>query len=102
MKCLFFLLLIAVHASFAQKVTDSSFGKPILTYTVSDPWAMFMGAEGPILTVYESGKTIFWKDRHYKIGELDKGELNELFEEMNLSDTFFSRSRFIQATLTTD
>ena len=87
---------------FSQKVTDSSFGKPILTYTVSDPWAMFMGTEGPLITVYETGKTIFWKDRHYKIVQLDKGEMDEFFEEMNLFDTFFSNSKFIQATLTTD
>jgi len=103
MKRLLFLLSLFIgQLSPAQKVTDSTFGKPILLYTVFDPWAMFMGAEGPLLTVYESGKVIFWKDREYKIAQLDKMEIDGLMTEMNLSDTFFLKSKSIQATLSTD
>jgi len=103
MKRLLFLLSLFIgQLSPAQKVTDSTFGKPILLYTVFDPWAMFMGAEGPLLTVYESGKVIFWKDREYKIAQLDKMEIDGLMTEMNLSDTFFLKSKNIQATLSTD
>jgi len=103
MKRLLFLLSLFIgQLSSAQKVTDSSFGKPILLYTVFDPWAMFMGAEGPLLTVYESGKVIFWKGGEYKIVQLDKEGIDELMAEMNLSDTFFVKSKGIQATLSTD
>jgi len=103
MKRLLFLLSLFIgQLSPAQKVTDSTFGKPILLYTVFDPWAMFMGAEGPLLTVYESGKVIFWKDREYKIAQLDKMEIDGLMTEMNLSDTFFLKPKSIQATLSTD
>ena len=103
MKRLLFLLSLFIgQLSPAQKVTDSTFGKPILLYTVFDPWAMFMGAEGPLLIVYESSKVIFWKDREYKIAQLDKMEIDGLMTEMNLSDTFFLKSKSIQATLSTD
>jgi hypothetical protein len=103
MKQLLLLLPFFVgQLSSAQKITDSSFGKPILFYTVYDPWAMFMGADGPLLTIYESGKVIFWKDREYKIAQLGKEGIDELIAEMNLSDTFFLKSKDIQATLSTD
>ena len=101
-RLLFFLLLFAGQRSFGQKITDSTFGRPILLYTVYDPWAMFMGADGPLLTVYESGKVIFWKDREYKIVQLSGDEKDDLINEMNLSDTFFLKSKGIQATLSTD
>jgi len=73
-RFLLFLALFLGQISSAQKITDSSFGRPILLYTVYDPWAMFMGADGPILTVYESGKVIFWKDREYRIIQLTTEE----------------------------
>jgi hypothetical protein len=103
MKRLLFLLSLFIgQLSSAQKITDSSFGKPILLYTGFDPWAMFMGADGPLLAVYESGKVIFWKDREYRIAQLGKNGIDELMVEMNLSDTFFLKSKSIQATLSTD
>ena len=101
-RLLLLLPFFVGQLSFAQKVTDNSFGKPILFYTVYDPWAMFIGADGPLLTVYESGKVIFWKDREYKITQLGKEGIDELIPEMNLSDTFFLKSKGIQATLSTD
>ena len=48
---------------------------------------MLMGTEGPLLTIYESGKVIFRNDREFKIIEFDKEERNDLISEMNLSDT---------------
>ena len=96
------LVIFSAQISLGQKVIDSSFGKPLLLYTVYDPWAMFTGADGPLLTVYESGKVIFWKNKEYKIVQLTKEEKDELIDEMNLSDTFFLRSKGVQATLTTD
>jgi hypothetical protein len=101
-RLLFSLSFFIGQISFAQKVIDSSFGRPILLYTVYDPWAMFLGADGPILAVYETGKVIFWKDREYRIVQLNKDEKDELINEMNLTDTFFSKSKGIQATLSTD
>jgi hypothetical protein len=99
MKLLLFpFLLLAGQISYGQHRTDSSFGKSILTYTVYDPWSMFMGADGPLLAVCESGKVIFWKDREYKFVEFNVGEKDELINEMNLSDTFFLKSKSIQAT----
>ena len=48
-RLLFLLPLLVGRISFSQIISDSSFGRPILLYTVYDPWAMFMGADGPIL-----------------------------------------------------
>jgi hypothetical protein len=101
-QILLFISLSFGLTSFGQNITDSSFGKPIIWYTVYDPWAMFMGSDAPILTVYESGKVIFWKNKEYRIAQLDKDEKDELINTMGLSDTFFLKSKEIQATLSTD
>jgi hypothetical protein len=98
----FLSAIFAAQISIAQKITDSSFGKPIILYTVYDPWAMFMGADGPILAVYESGKVIFWKDREYKFVQLDDEGKKELITGMELTDTFFSKSKSIEALGWTD
>ncbi len=101
-RLLVFLFLIIGQISFGQKMSDSTFGKPILWYTVYDPWAMFMGAEGPIITLYESGKVIYWKNKSYHLSELQKPEVEEIISQLNLNDTFFSTSKSIQATYSTD
>jgi hypothetical protein len=101
-RLLLFFALFLGQISSAQKMRDSSFGRPVLIYTVYDPWAVFMGADGPILSVYESGKVIFWKNREYRIAQLTKEEKDELLNELNLSDTFFLKSKDIQATFSTD
>lgn len=98
MKRLFlFVLLIFGHSSIGQ-TTDTSFGKPIFWYRVSDPWAMFMGAEGPPFILYDNGKILFWKGGGYKVTQLDEGEKSELIDELNLRDTLFQKSRFYNAT----
>ncbi len=101
-RLLILLSLLVGQISSAQKVTDSAFGKPILLYTIYDPWAMFMGADGPILALYETGKIIFWKDNEYRFAQLTKEEKDNLINEMSLTDTFFSKSKSIQATYSTD
>jgi hypothetical protein len=57
-----------------------------------------MGADRPYLTVYESRNVIFWKDREYKIAQLDLEEMNELIYDLRLSDTFFLKSRRVSAS----
>ncbi len=99
---LFFLFLFIGQISFGQKINDSAFGKPILWYTVYDPWAMFIGADGPIMTLYESGKVIYWKDNAYHLSVLQKSEVEEIISKLNLNDTFFVKSKSIQATYSTD
>ena len=92
-----FILLFIGHSSFGQ-ITDTSFGKPIFWYRVSDPWAMFMGAEGPPFILYDNGKILFWKSGGYNVTQLDEGEKMELISEVNLGDTLFQKSRFYNAT----
>ena len=101
-RLLLFLCLTIGQISFGQKVIDSAFGKPILWYTVYDPWAMFMGADGPMLILYESGKVIYWKDKSYHLSELQKSEVEEIISQLKLNDTFFIKSKSIQATYSTD
>jgi len=92
-----FTLLLIGHSSFGQ-TTDTSFGKPIFWYSVSDPWAMFMGSEGPPFILYSNGNILFWKGGGYKLAQLDESEKLELIDELNLRDTFFQKSRFYNAT----
>ena len=91
-----FLLLFIGQCSFGQ--ADTSFGKPIFWYRVSDPWAMFMGAEGPPFILYDNGKILFWKSGGYNVTQLDEGEKMELISELNLGDTLFQKSRFYNVT----
>ena len=98
MRRLFILILLILgHNSFGQS-TDTIFGKPIFWYRVSDPWAMFMGAEGPPFILYDNGKILFWKNGGYNVTHLDEGEKMELISELNLGDTLFKKSRFYNAT----
>lgn len=94
----FFLLILLFigQSSFGQ--TDTSFGKPVFWYRVSDPWAMFMGAEGPPFILYDNGKILFWKSGGYNLTQFDEGEKMELISELNLGDTLFQKSRFYNAT----
>lgn len=92
-----FVFLFVAQLCFGQ-TSDSSFGKPVFWYHVSDPWAMFMGAEGPPLILYENGKVLFWKRGCYNVAQIEAGEMSELIGELNLRDTLFSRSRFYNAT----
>lgn len=97
MKRHFLLILLFIgQSSFGQ--LDTSFGKPLFWYRVSDPWAMFMGAEGPPFILYDNGKVLFWKGGGYKVTQLDEGEKSEFIDELNLKDTLFHKSRFYNAT----
>ena len=96
------LLILIVNFSYSQNKYDSTIGKPILWYTVYDPWAMFIGADGPLLTIYEKGKIIYWKDKNYFFTELSKNEIQVIISEFKLNDTFFTNSKSIQATYATD
>jgi hypothetical protein len=101
-QLLIVLFLFVGEISLAQKVTDSTFGKPILWYTIYDPWAMFVGADGPNIILYESGKVIYWKSKEYHLANMEKEDVEEIISQLNLNDTFFLTSKFIQATYSTD
>ena len=101
-RLLLFLSLLIGQTSFGQKISDSTFGKPILWYTIYDPWAMFIGSDGPIMTLYESSKVIYWKDKSYHLSELQKSDVDEIISQLNLNDTFFIKSKSIQSTYSTD
>ena len=81
---------------------STGFGKPILWFTEYNPWAMFIGADGPTFTVYESGKVIYWKYKTYHQVTLSASDLQELLSGCNFSDTFFARTRRISASDWTD
>src|SRR5580658_6134083 len=93
------LLIILGDRGSAQ---SSGFGKPLLWYTEYNPWAMFMGADGPTFTLYQSGQVIYWKDKKYHLVVLSSPDLQDLLEKFQLTDTFFVRSRWISASDATD
>lgn len=95
-KLLLFISLVIGHVSFGQS-KDSSLGKPIFWYKVSDPWAMFMGAEGPLFILYDSHKILYWKNGVYRITQATQQETDELISDFSLNDTFFNKSRFINS-----
>ena len=92
---LFTFLLLGQFAIAQHK--DTSLGKPLFWYRVSNPWAIFMGAEGPIFILYASGKILFWKNGGYQLTQVTEQEREELFSDLHLYDTLFSKSRFINA-----
>ena len=96
-RLFFFILLIVGQISFGQK-SDTTFGKPIFWYQVSDPWSMFMGAEGPLFILYNSGKVLFWKYGEYNFMQLDEDEKSQIISDLDLTDTLFNKSRYFNAT----
>ena len=96
-RFLFLILLLTGQFAFGQS-KDTTFGKPIFWYHVSDPWAMFMGAEGPVFILYNSGKILFWKNGAYRLTQIDEQEKEELISELDLNDTLFRKSRNFDAT----
>jgi hypothetical protein len=96
-RLFFFILLFAGQNSFGQK-SDTTFGKPIFWYQVSDPWSMFMGAEGPLFILYNSGKVLFWKNGAYNFTQLDEDEKSQIVTDLHLTDTLFNKSRYFNAT----
>lgn len=95
-RLLLFIFLLLGQFAFGQ-YKDTSLGKPIFWYRVSDPWAMFMGAEGPIFILYDSGKILFWRNGGYQLIQATEQGKEELIIDLSLSDTLFSKSRFINA-----
>ncbi|MBY0481100.1 MAG: hypothetical protein K2Q21_07080 [Chitinophagaceae bacterium] len=97
-RLLIFIFLFIGLSSFGQ-IGDTSFGKPIFWYRISDPRAMFMGAEGPLFILYINGKILFWKNGAYNLTQVEEGEKTQLISELNLTDTLFKKSRFFNATI---
>lgn len=95
-KLLLFTFLIIGQIAFGQN-KDSSFGKPIFWYSVSDPWAMFLGALGPVFILYDSGKILYWKNGAYRLTQATDQETSELINDLNLNDTLFIKSRYFSS-----
>lgn len=95
-RLLFIALLLIGYRSLGQ-TTDTSFGKPIFWYRVSDPWALFMGAEGLPFILYDNGKILFWKNGGYNVTQISEDEKLELISELELRDTIFNKSRYYNA-----
>jgi len=90
-------LLFCGHISFSQK-SDTSFGRPLFWYRVTDPWAMFMGAAGPPFILYNTGNVLFLKNGKYQQIQLSDQEKEDLISELKLNDKFFKNTKFIDAT----
>lgn len=99
-----FFLFSALFLAFCRpgQAQFAKYGKPVIWYTVYDPWAMFIGADGPVFAVYESGQVIYWKNQRYSAVMLEKSELAKMFTLLSLSDTFFLRSKHISVSGATD
>jgi hypothetical protein len=59
---------------------------------------MFMGAEGPVFVLYDSGKVLYRKNGVYRLVQVDAKEKEELIADLNLKDTLFTKSRNYNAT----
>ena len=93
------LLMTFVTRGSAQ---SSGFGKPLLWYSVYNPWSMFMGADGPIFAVYETGQVIYWRNGKYHLIALSAADVQDFLAKFHLSDTVFSRSKWYHSTDYTD
>jgi hypothetical protein len=96
-RLILFCLLFCGNLTFGQK-SDTSFGKPIFWYRVTDPWSMFVGASGPSFILYNTGNILFWKNEKYRQIQLSEQEKEDLISELNLTDKLFKNTKFIDAT----
>jgi hypothetical protein len=101
------ILVLTTFSGTAQ--TDSAtegiapaFGKPLVWLIDYNPWAMFIGADVPYFTLYESGQVIYVRNHHFRLAMLSGADVAAMIKDFQLTDTFFVHDRYIETTEASD
>lgn len=86
----------------AARANYPAFGKPLVWLIDYNPWAMFIGADVPYFTLYESGQVIYVKNHHFRLAMLSSSDVAAMIGDFHLTDTFFIHDRYIETTEATD
>lgn len=78
--------------------SPQDFGRPLVWLIDYNPWAMFIGADAPYFTLYESGQVIYVKNHHFRLAILSPAEVSVMIKEFKLTDTFFAHDRYIKTS----
>lgn len=85
---------------------ESSYGKPLIILTITDPWAMVMGADIPQFALYEKGQIIyqFIENNEVKLLEitLTSAELLQAIQSFGITDDLYMLETSIEASESTD
>jgi len=107
MKLGLLLILFAFAAECVSgQLYDSSYGKPLIVLTETDPWAMVIGSDGPSFAVYESGRIIYRKVAKKKVevyeSKLTQSEQKNIAKIFGLTDSLYKLPNYIEASTSTD
>lgn len=85
---------------------DSTYGKPLIVLTETDPWLMVIGSDVPTFALYEKGQIIYKsiENKKLKIYEvtLTQEELKKVIESLLISKSIYSLKDDITASDWTD
>lgn len=96
-RILILLFIIIMPAGIQAQQAGEAFGKPLCWFSMNNPWPSAGNPKGPLFILYETGKVLYWQNNIYRLAELDNQELEDLTGSLQLTDTLFSRSRFVDA-----
>jgi hypothetical protein len=94
------MILLAVFLiSKTNKEITAQHSRPLLVLIEQDPWATVIGSDTPRVAIYDDGTLIYLvrpkKERpYYNRATLNKQELRELFEKMDVPNSFAKLKSF--------
>lgn len=101
-----FLILIFFSIVVQGQQFDSTYGKPLIVLTETNPWAMVMGSDIPSFALYENGQIIYKKieNKQLKIYEatLRKSELEYVIKSLDITDSIYKLPEYIEVSSWTD
>ena len=104
MRNIFYVILVLTSLSGIAQMdsaavrTAPAFRKPLIWLIDYNPWAMFIGADVPYFTLYESGQVIYVKSHQFRLAMLSATDVAAMVSDFQLSDTFFAHDRYIQTS----
>mgnify|MGYP000008678308 CR=1 FL=1 len=76
---------------------------PLVTLMEFDPWLMVIGSDSPRFVLYNTGQIIYYEDdAGYMTVTLDEDELEQLLEQLDISDDFYALDEYYDLLLKTD
>ena len=101
-----FLILIFFSLVVQGQQFDSTYGKPLIVLTETNPWAMVMGSDIPSFALYENGQIIYKQveNKQLKIYEvtLGKSELEYVIKSLDITDGIYKLPQYIEVSSWTD
>jgi hypothetical protein len=102
---IFIILTILSELAFGQQF-DSTYGKPLVVLTETDPWLMVIGSDVPSFALYEKGQIIYKciENKQLKIYEvtLAQNELEKIVESLSIPNSIYKLKDHITASSWTD